>query len=247
MRRERKHLQKVCPKTLSKSHLQCLLCPTTHGSSDNLIYIFINLLCISVLSANIEIQGGWSYLSVVPSIPIQKSISLQTTLFCPGSFLASVSVGVCCLLLSSILLRFRKTKPLSSKSVGFSPVLIFGFHASIFPQSIVFLLWGQLWKWVRYEITRSRILGSSEPRNLQQHGGGVCTHHYNPPCAGGGLEEWRLNMGGRGVNRKETTHNTTEAEVVKSLQYSGGFWLQLAKCNVYVLIFSHLFALTCLK
>ena len=163
MRRERKHLKKICPKTLSKSHLQCLLCPTTHGSSDNLIYIFINLLCISVLSANIEIQGGWSYLSVVPSIPNQKSISLQTTLFCPGSFLASVCPSasvVCCW---ALLLRFRKTKPLSSKSVSFSPVLIFGFHASIFPQSIVFFLWGRLWKWVRYEITRSRILGTSEP------------------------------------------------------------------------------------
>ena len=120
MRRERKHLKKICPKTLSKSHLQCLLCPTTHGSSNNLIYIFINLLCISVLSANIEIQGGWSYLSVVPSIPIQKSISLlQSTLFLSRQFLGFcvrrrlLSVASCW----ALLLRFRKTKPLSSKSV----------------------------------------------------------------------------------------------------------------------------------
>ena len=168
MRRERKHLQKICPKTLSKSHLQCLLCPTTHGSSDNLIYIFINLLCISVLSANIEIQGGWSYLSVVPSIPIQKSISLlQSTLFCPGSFLASVSVGVCCLLLSSILWRFRKkTLFPPNKSVSFSPVLIFGFHASIFPQSIVFFFVRTIVKVSplrNYKESNPRNLGTSEP------------------------------------------------------------------------------------
>ena len=76
-----------------------------------------------------------------------------------------------------------------------------------------------------YKESNPRNLGTSEPRKLGTSNNTevVCTHHYNPPCAGGGLEEWRLNMGGRGVNRKETTHNTTEAEVVKSLQYSKGF------------------------
>ena len=105
-------------------------------------------------------------MSVVPSIPIQKSISLQTTLFCPGSFLASVSVGVCCLLLSSILLRFRIKNPLSSKSASFSPVLIFGFHASIFPQSIVFFIVRTIVKVSplrNYKESNPRNLGSSEP------------------------------------------------------------------------------------
>ena len=69
------------------------------------------------------------------------------------------------------------------------------------------------------KVSPLRNYKESNPRNLGTSNNTevVCTHHYNPPCAGGGLEEWRLNMGGRGVNRKETTHNTTEAEVVKSI------------------------------
>ena len=228
MRRERKHLQKICPKTLSKSHLQCLLCPTTHGSSDNLIYIFINLLCIPVLSANIEIQGGWSYLSVVPSIPIQKSISLQTTLFCPGSFLASVSVGVCCLLLSSVLLLiFRKKTPFlqirqffTSFNIWISCQHIPPVHCIFFVRTIV-----KVSPLRNYKESNPRNLVTSEPPTTRRW----CVRTITILRV---LEvDWRLNMGERGVNRKEPTHNTTEAEVVKSLQYCG------AKSKVAFFIF----------
>ena len=66
-------------------------------------------------------------------------------------------------------------------------------------------------------VTKLQGVESSEAQNLGTSNNTevVCTHHYNPPCAGGGLEEWRLNMGRRGVNGMVPTHNTTE--VVKPL------------------------------
>ena len=72
-------------------------------------------------------------------------------------------------------------------------------------------------------VTKLQGVESSEPRNLQQHGGGVYAPLQSSVCWRWLEEDWRLNMGGRGVNRKETTHNTTEAEVVKSLYHCGHF------------------------
>ena len=126
---------------------------------------------------------------------------------CVGSFLASVSVGVCCLLLSSILLRFRKTKPsfLQIRQF-FTSFNIWISCQHIPPVHCIFYCEDSC---ESESVTKLQGVESSEPRNLQQHGGCVYAPLQSSVCWWwtGGVE---AQYGGRGVNRKETTHNTTQ-------------------------------------
>ena len=124
-------------------------------------------------------------MSVVPSIPIQKSISLQTTLFWSRQFLGfCVRRRLLSVAQRALLLRFRKKTSFlqirqffTSFNIWISCQHIPPVHCIFFVRTIV-------------KVSPLRNYKESNPRNLGTSNNTevVCTHHYNPPCAGGGLE-----------------------------------------------------------